>query len=85
MVETFEVVCALVRASRAQFPGEYWPAIDTDRAYPEALVRAATDAALSGEGQAAEAGCRGRLPVRRGHTLSDPARLRLRLRIHCGR
>jgi hypothetical protein len=85
MVETFEVVCASVRASHTQFPGEYWPAMDTVRAYPEAVVRGVTDAALSGEGQAAEASCRGLPTVRRGHTLSDPARLGLRLRVRCAR
>jgi alkylation response protein AidB-like acyl-CoA dehydrogenase len=44
MVETFEDVRASVRALCAGFPGEYWRRLDAERAYPEAFVRALTDA-----------------------------------------
>jgi acyl-CoA dehydrogenase len=44
MVETFEDVRASVRALCARFPGEYWRPLDAERAYPEAFVRALTEA-----------------------------------------
>jgi alkylation response protein AidB-like acyl-CoA dehydrogenase len=43
-VETFEDIRAAVRALCAGFPGEYWRALDAERAYPEAFVRALTEA-----------------------------------------
>lgn len=44
MVETFEDVRSAVRALCAGFPGSYWQALDAGRAYPEAFVRALTEA-----------------------------------------
>ena len=44
MVETFEDVRSAVRALCAGFPGSYWQALDAERAYPEAFVRALTEA-----------------------------------------
>lgn len=41
---SFPEVRAAVRALCAQFPGSYWRALDRDRAYPEAFVRALTEA-----------------------------------------
>jgi acyl-CoA dehydrogenase len=67
MVETFEDVRASVRVLCAGFPGEYWRRLDAERAYPEAFVRALTDAGFlaalippeyggSGRGPAVRAG-----------------------------
>ena len=36
---------AAVRALCEKFPGEYWRALDRDRAYPAEFVRALTEAA----------------------------------------
>jgi acyl-CoA dehydrogenase len=44
MVETFEDMRASIRALCAGFPGEYWRKLDAERAYPEAFVRALTEA-----------------------------------------
>ncbi len=44
MVETFEEIRAAVRALCAGFPGAYWQALDAERAYPDAFVRALTEA-----------------------------------------
>ena len=44
MTETFEDVRASVRALCARFPGAYWRQVDADRRYPEAFVRALTEA-----------------------------------------
>ena len=44
MVETFEEIRAAVRALCAGFPGSYWQALDAEHAYPEAFVRALTEA-----------------------------------------
>ena len=42
--ETFADIRAGVRALCAGFPGEYWRALDRERAYPAAFVQALTDA-----------------------------------------
>ena len=42
--DDFEDVRVSVRALCAGFPGEYWRALDRERAYPEAFVKAMTDA-----------------------------------------
>ena len=44
MTETYEDVRDSVRALCADFPGEYWRELDAERAYPEAFVRALTEA-----------------------------------------
>ena len=44
MVETFEEIRAAVRALCTGFPGSYWQALDAERAYPAAFVRALTEA-----------------------------------------
>jgi hypothetical protein len=44
MKETFDDVRAAVRALCAGFPGSYWQDLDARRAYPEAFVRALTEA-----------------------------------------
>ncbi|MDZ4370099.1 MAG: acyl-CoA dehydrogenase family protein [Phenylobacterium sp.] len=46
--ETFEQIRASVRALCADFPGEYWRALDRDRTYPTEFVRAMTDAGFLG-------------------------------------
>lgn len=43
-METFEDVRQAVRGLCARFPGEYWRALDGERAYPEAFVDALTRA-----------------------------------------
>ena len=42
--ETFPDIRAGVRALCAKFPGDYWRGLDAERAYPEAFVRALTEA-----------------------------------------
>ena len=42
--ETFPDIRAGVRALCAKFPGNYWRGLDAERAYPEAFVRALTEA-----------------------------------------
>ena len=42
--ETFEDIRAAVRALCGGFPGEYWRALDRERAYPAEFVRALTEA-----------------------------------------
>jgi alkylation response protein AidB-like acyl-CoA dehydrogenase len=42
--ETFPEVREAVRRLCAQFPGEYWRALDRDRTYPSEFVRALTEA-----------------------------------------
>ncbi|WP_299615411.1 acyl-CoA dehydrogenase family protein [Pelagibius sp.] len=42
--ETFPDIRAGVRALCARFPGAYWRGLDAERAYPEAFVRALTEA-----------------------------------------
>ena len=42
--ETFEDIRAAVRALCGSFPGEYWRALDRERAYPAEFVRALTEA-----------------------------------------
>ncbi|MSO92621.1 MAG: acyl-CoA dehydrogenase [Rhodospirillales bacterium] len=44
MAESFPEIRDSVRALCAKFPGEYWRALDRDRAYPEAFVQALTEA-----------------------------------------
>ncbi len=44
MTETFEDIRAAVRSLCAGFDGEYWQRLDATRAYPEAFVRALTEA-----------------------------------------
>lgn len=44
MTETFEDIRRSVRALCADFPGEYWRVLDAERRYPEAFVRALTEA-----------------------------------------
>ncbi len=43
MTEPFEDIRASVRALCAGFPGEYWRALDRERAYPTEFVQALTD------------------------------------------
>jgi alkylation response protein AidB-like acyl-CoA dehydrogenase len=42
--ESFEDIRTAVRALCEQYPGEYWRALDRDRAYPTAFVNALTEA-----------------------------------------
>jgi acyl-CoA dehydrogenase len=44
MTETFEDVRSSVRALCGRFPGAYWRQADAERKYPEAFVRALTEA-----------------------------------------
>ena len=44
MGESFPEICESVRRLCAQFPGEYWRALDRERAYPTAFVKALTEA-----------------------------------------
>ncbi len=44
MTETFQDIRDSVRALCADFPGEYWRRLDTDRGYPDEFVRALTEA-----------------------------------------
>lgn len=44
MSETFEEIRRSVRAVCKGFPGTYWRALDAERRYPEAFVRALTEA-----------------------------------------
>ena len=48
MTETFEDIRRAVRALCSGFEGEYWRRIDAERAYPEAFVRALTEAGYLG-------------------------------------
>ena len=42
--ETFAEIRTAVRALCERFPGEYWRALDRDRAYPSEFVQALTSA-----------------------------------------
>lgn len=42
--DDFEEIRAAVRSLCSEFPGEYWRALDRERAYPSEFVRALTDA-----------------------------------------
>ena len=44
MTETYDEIRASVRALCSRFPGPYWRQLDRERAYPEAFVRALTEA-----------------------------------------
>ena len=44
MTETFQDIRDSVRALCADFPGDYWRELDAERGYPDAFVRALTDA-----------------------------------------
>jgi acyl-CoA dehydrogenase len=41
--DEFADICASVRALCAKFPGEYWRALDRERAYPSEFVKALTE------------------------------------------
>jgi acyl-CoA dehydrogenase len=43
-LEEYEVLRSAVRALCEEFPADYWRKVDEDRAYPDAFVRALTDA-----------------------------------------
>ena len=44
MTETYDEIRASVRVLCSRFPGPYWRQLDSERAYPEAFVRALTEA-----------------------------------------
>ncbi|MFZ1414734.1 MAG: acyl-CoA dehydrogenase family protein [Defluviicoccus sp.] len=44
MTETYDEIRASVRALCSRFPDPYWRQLDSERAYPEAFVRALTEA-----------------------------------------
>ena len=44
MTETFDDIRRSVRALCAEYPGAYWRTLDAERRYPEAFVRALTEA-----------------------------------------
>jgi hypothetical protein len=44
IMDTFEEIRTAVAALSTRFPPSYWRQVDADRAYPEAFVRAVTDA-----------------------------------------